>query len=317
MKLTMESWRHFVTETRDEDQLFNEAVNLCLSYRSGNLITEDASHQRFLVELDRLYTLYELQEMTRRDFLKNLMKGGAAVAATAAVPAVAKSIFSADNTSPGAAIAVCWPDYPPSPGPEISRLLVKAGMSRRRARHPYGLGHAGVVLCSQKSKKVVFFDFGRYGTPDGYGTARGPQSVPVRAKFDERGNLVNGDEIAKKTKSLSMLKNYSRYEMEASVVNGINYEDAYRHAKKDVGKRSPYSLTGELVGWSINALPGGDKLEKTLPRNCATWAMAAIKAGGGSVGSVSQILRFLGATPAAMVRALPNDKGPFGPKITV
>ena len=110
---------------------------------------------------------------------------------------------------------------------------------------------------------------------------------------------MNGDEIAKKTKSLSMLKNYSRYEMEASVVNGINYEDAYRHAKKDVGKRSPYSLTGELVGWSINALPGGDKL------------------GGGSVGSVSQILRFLGATPAAMVRALPNDKGPFGPKITV
>jgi len=317
MKLMMESWRHFVTETGDEDQLFSEAVNLCLSYRSGNLITEDASHQRFLVELDRLYTLYEQGGMSRRDFLKNIMKGGAAVAAATAVPGIAKSIFADDVKSPGAAIAVCWPDYPPSPGKEITKLLVKVGMSRRRAKHPWGLGHAGVVLCSVKTKKVVFFDFGRYGTPDGYGTARGPQTVPIRAEFDKNGMLVNGEAIAEKTKALSMLKGYSRWEMEASVINGIDYQKAYNYAKKDIGKRLPYSLTGELLGWGINALPGGDKFVKTVPRNCATWALSVVQAGGGKLGGMTAILSKLGGTPAAMVRALPNDSGLFGSKISV
>ena len=77
----MESWRDFVTETRDEDRLFNELKDLCLSFRAGTLITEDVEQKQFLVELDRLYTLYEQGTMTRRDFLKNIGKAGLGAAA--------------------------------------------------------------------------------------------------------------------------------------------------------------------------------------------------------------------------------------------
>lgn len=81
MKALFESWRLFSEEVENEDRLFKEAVDLCHSYRNGTLIVENASDQRFLVELDRLYTLYELQEMTRREFLKNLGKAGLAAGA--------------------------------------------------------------------------------------------------------------------------------------------------------------------------------------------------------------------------------------------
>tara|TARA_R110002110_G_scaffold408945_1_gene630924 strand:- start:86 stop:760 length:675 start_codon:yes stop_codon:yes gene_type:complete len=89
MKLIMEGWRLFAEESEDEDRLFNEVGDICLSFRAGALITEDASQKQFLVQLEKLYTLYEQGEMSRRGFLKNLMKGGAALAAAAAVPSLA------------------------------------------------------------------------------------------------------------------------------------------------------------------------------------------------------------------------------------
>jgi hypothetical protein len=82
MKLIMESWRHFEEEAEAEDRLFNELKDLCLSFRAGTLITEDVEQKQFLVELDRLYTLYEQEGMTRRQFIQ---RGAAAVAAAGAL----------------------------------------------------------------------------------------------------------------------------------------------------------------------------------------------------------------------------------------
>jgi len=90
MKLIMESWRHFAEEAEAEDRLFNELKDLCLSFRAGTLITEDVEQKQFLVELDRLYTLYEQEPTlrTRRDILKLGAKGAAALGAASLVPGV-------------------------------------------------------------------------------------------------------------------------------------------------------------------------------------------------------------------------------------
>ena len=92
----MESWRDFVTETRDEDRLFNELKDLCLSFRAGTLLTEDVEQKQFLVELDRLYALYEQGNMTRRDFLKNIGKAGLATAAVGTGLVKAKDLLDDD-----------------------------------------------------------------------------------------------------------------------------------------------------------------------------------------------------------------------------
>jgi hypothetical protein len=97
MKLIMEGWRLFAEESEDEDRLFNEVRDMCLSFRTGALIVEDVSQKQFLVELEKLYTLYEQGEMSRRGFLKNLMKGGAALAAATAVPSLARAAGSASE----------------------------------------------------------------------------------------------------------------------------------------------------------------------------------------------------------------------------
>jgi len=81
MKLIMEGWRLFAEESEDEDRLFNEVRDICLSFRATGFITEDISQKQSLVELEKLYTLYEQGKMSRRGFLQNLMKGGAALAA--------------------------------------------------------------------------------------------------------------------------------------------------------------------------------------------------------------------------------------------
>tara|TARA_R110000751_G_scaffold76521_1_gene154358 strand:- start:41 stop:814 length:774 start_codon:yes stop_codon:yes gene_type:complete len=79
MKLLLENWRFFTEETKKEDLLFNELKDMCLSFRAGTLITERVAQKQFLVELEKLYTLYEAKGMTRRQFLKNA--GAAAIAA--------------------------------------------------------------------------------------------------------------------------------------------------------------------------------------------------------------------------------------------
>ena len=93
----MESWRDFVTETRDEDRLFNELKDLCLSFRAGTLITEDVEQKQFLVELDRLYALYEQGQLTRRDLLK---RGAASAAALGAAGVLGPKAVQAAFLSP-------------------------------------------------------------------------------------------------------------------------------------------------------------------------------------------------------------------------
>jgi len=94
MKLIMESWRRFSEEVENEDRLFNELKDLCLSFRAGTLITEDVEQKQFLVELNKLYTLYEEGGMTRRAFLQNIGKAGLATAALGTGLVKAKDAFS-------------------------------------------------------------------------------------------------------------------------------------------------------------------------------------------------------------------------------
>ena len=227
----------------------------------------------------------------------------------------------------GSAIMVAWPGYAPKPSDSVIAYLQglkDRGLFPGNPRKPWGAGHAGIALCNSKSGRVTYFDFGRYPPATGGRGAARMGTVSITAQFDIELDpgypvLINGTEISEAIKSMSLTRAYSGYTMEASVVNKVNVAAAYRYAARDVGKVTAYSLGGTRGGSNVLGLCTGcdDPVEElSRPRNCGTWAINVLQAGGVG-GGLAGFLRQVGWAPASLLKALPNDRGQYGEKISV
>jgi hypothetical protein len=91
MKLLIENWRKFANTHSDDDQIINEAIELCRTYKNGLLIPKNKNQKKFLDKLQEMVILFEQGELTRRQFAKGM---GAGFAATAVGGGVARGAMS-------------------------------------------------------------------------------------------------------------------------------------------------------------------------------------------------------------------------------
>lgn len=102
------------------------------------------------------------------------------------------------------------------------------------------VGHAAICLINPQTHEVLYYDFGRYVTPRGYGRARSKYSDPqlaleVKASFDEDKNLSNVEEIAKELDAKAKYTHGSG-PLVFSVSKTINFAKAKAYADEMVMK---------------------------------------------------------------------------------
>lgn len=93
----------------------------------------------------------------------------------------------------GFAIAIAWPEtWCKQPGAWYDKPMTWLGFNKE---YYYQLGHAALVLVDARSGKTLYFDFGRYHAPHGYGRVRSEftdheLSMNVSAIIDKQNNRV-------------------------------------------------------------------------------------------------------------------------------
>ena len=96
----------------------------------------------------------------------------------------------------------------------------------------YRVGHSAIALINSTTKKVHYFDFGRYHTPEGYGRVRDIETDPDIAVIDaeiSEHKIANIDEILL---YLSQMKaTHSEGKMYASVLWNVDFKLAFNKAK--------------------------------------------------------------------------------------
>lgn len=96
----------------------------------------------------------------------------------------------------------------------------------------YRVGHSAIVLINSTTKKVHYFDFGRYHTPEGYGRVRDIQTDQDIAVIDaeiSENKIANIDEILL---YLSQMKaTHGEGKMYASVLSNVDFKLAFNKAK--------------------------------------------------------------------------------------
>ena len=113
----------------------------------------------------------------------------------------------------------------------------------------YRVGHSALVLISSETKKSLYFDFGRYHAPNGYGRVRDVETDPDVNLINSEilnGNIVNIKNILLQ---LSEMKStHGEGTMYASLISGINFNNAFSAAKtiqeKGILPYGPFTLNG-------------------------------------------------------------------------
>ncbi len=97
-------------------------------------------------------------------------------------------------TNTGKIIVLAYPDTFVTMSDEwICKLLPLVGLGTQKY---IKAGHAAQVLIQNATGKAYYYDFGRYGTPKGYGRVRSNVTdaeleIPITAQFDDQGYLLN------------------------------------------------------------------------------------------------------------------------------
>src|SRR5690606_3222489 len=94
------------------------------------------------------------------------------------------------------AFILTWPDATIRGDEKWMMFFKKIGIVKNLN---FKVGHTGIVIIKQETGEMLFYDFGRYITPRGYGRARSKFSDPrleikLKAKF-ENSNIINLEEI--------------------------------------------------------------------------------------------------------------------------
>lgn len=138
------------------------------------------------------------------------------------------------------AIILTWPDTTIRGDEEWLTFLKKIGVVKNLN---FKIGHTGIVLVNPKDGSLLFYDFGRYVTPRGFGRARSKQSDPL-LKIDSKAEIVNNKitNIEAIISALEQLKSamYGEGKLYFSIVEGINFKLAKIYGDNSVlqGARS-------------------------------------------------------------------------------
>ena len=103
------------------------------------------------------------------------------------------------------AIVIAWPECTARGDERLLIFLKKAGVLKNLNMR---VGHAAICLINPQSNEVLYYDFGRYITPRGFGRARNKYTDPdltlqTKAIFDANEDLQNIEEIASELESKS------------------------------------------------------------------------------------------------------------------
>ncbi len=130
------------------------------------------------------------------------------------------------------AIILSWPDATIRGDEAWMMFFKKLGIVKNLN---FKVGHTGIVLVNHKNGKMLFYDFGRYITPRGYGRARSENSDPLltielKATF-KKGEISNLDEIMACFETMKQAM-YGEGKTYFNVVDGISFKIAKTHADK-------------------------------------------------------------------------------------
>ena len=133
------------------------------------------------------------------------------------------------QTKTGIAIVLAWPQtYCKQPGAWYDKILLAIGINKN---HYYRVGHAAIVLFSNKEKECHYFDFGRYHAPFKHGRVRSAETdfdLSLTTIPHIKGNeLLNYHEILKELQSHGAF--HGDGILEASYTS-VNYESALKMA---------------------------------------------------------------------------------------
>lgn len=144
------------------------------------------------------------------------------------------------------ALILSWPDATIRGDEKWMMFFKKIGIVKNLN---FKVGHTGVVLISAKTGELLYYDFGRYISPRGYGRARSKDSDPllnidIQAAFNN-GDISNLEAIAYHFESMKPAMQGSG-ELYFSIVKGVNFNQAKKFADYWVRKGSyPYGAVAK------------------------------------------------------------------------
>ena len=135
------------------------------------------------------------------------------------------------------AIVIAWPQCTARADESLAILLRKAGLVKNLN---FRVGHAAICLINPQTHEVLYYDFGRYITPRGYGRARSKYTDPgltlvTKAEFNEERDLMNVEAIASELDSKSKFT-HGTGPLVFSVSKTINFIKAKAYADDMVMK---------------------------------------------------------------------------------
>lgn len=124
------------------------------------------------------------------------------------------------------AIILTWPDATIRGDEKWMMFFKKIGLVKNLN---FKVGHTGVVIVNHLDGEMLFYDFGRYIAPRGYGRARSKFSDPmldISLKAEIQNNsITNLEDIIKLFEDLKPAM-YGDGKLFFSIVKGINFEKA-------------------------------------------------------------------------------------------
>lgn len=144
------------------------------------------------------------------------------------------------------AIILTWPNATIRGDEKWMMFFKKLGVVKNLN---FMVGHTGIVIVSRRSGEMLYYDFGRYIAPRGYGRARSKFSDPlleidVKAKFED-GRVTNLIEIVEGFEKIKCYM-YGKGILFFSVADGINFELAKKYGDECVMKGTyPYGAVAK------------------------------------------------------------------------
>src|SRR5690606_7123610 len=122
------------------------------------------------------------------------------------------------------ALILTWPDATIRGDEKWMMFFKKIGIVKNLN---FKVGHTGIVLIKRETGEMLFYDFGRYIAPRGYGRARSKFSDPrleikLNAKF-ENNKIANLEEIVQQFETLKPAM-YGEGILYFSLAHDINFE---------------------------------------------------------------------------------------------
>ena len=127
------------------------------------------------------------------------------------------------------AIILAWPDATIRGDEKWMMFFKKIGIVKNLN---FKVGHTGIIIVNSTTGEILFYDFGRYITPRGYGRARSKNSDPLlninlkaKIKNNEIANIDKIIDICEKMKPFM----YGEGKLFFSIVKGIDFQLAQQY----------------------------------------------------------------------------------------